>query len=278
MKERKGNTTKRALLSALLLTIIFSSFRSAPAVYSSRHNRSFSTGEKLNYRVHVGFINAGEGTLLINDEIESINNRACYKIDVFGKTVGVFDFFIRVRDHWGTYLDTVSIIPHKFFQQIEEGKFRKHEVIEFDHIADTAVVKRPDKDDYSDEFFNIPHQPQDLISGYYYIRTLDYNKVREGQIIALKAFYDKTVYDFKVKFLGREVIKTKLGTVKTLVFAPIMPKNDLFEEGKESIKIWLSDDDNKIPLKIWAKMWVGAVEIDINNAENLRSPLAVVNK
>ena len=100
MKERKGNTTKRALLSALLLTIIFSSFRSAPDVYSSRHNRSFSTGEKLNYRVHVGFINAGEGTLLINDEIESINNRACYKIDVFGKTVGVFDFFIRVRNHW----------------------------------------------------------------------------------------------------------------------------------------------------------------------------------
>jgi len=278
MKERKGNKIANVLLSALILTIILSSFRSVPDVYTSRHNRSFATGEKLNYRVHVGFINAGEGTLMINDNVQSINNRPCYQIDVFGKTVGVFDFFIRVRDHWGTYLDTASIVPHRFFQEIEEGKFRKHEVIEFDHYGDTAVVKRPDKDDHPDEIFETPNQPQDLISGYYYIRTLDYNNVRKGQIIALKAFYDKTVYDFKVKFLGREPVKTKLGTLDALVFAPIMPKNDLFEEGNESIKIWLSDDENKIPLKIWAKMWVGAVEIDIDAAENLKTPLSVTEK
>ena len=81
-----------------------------------------------------------------------------------------------------------------------------------------------------------------------------------------------------MRFLGRETVNTKLGKIKALVFAPIMPKNDLFEEGDEKIKIWLSDDSNKIPIKIWAKMWIGAVEIDLTHVENLRKPLVVVSK
>jgi len=265
-------------MSLISIGILLTAFSSNSEQYSVIKNKSFSTGEKLDYRVHVGFINAGQGTMIVNDDIHQINNRPCFKIDVFGKTVGMFDFFIRVRDNWGTYLDTTSIVPHKFYQKIEEGKYRKHEVIEFDHKNDSAVVKRPDKEGRPDEFFETPSQPQDLISGYYYIRTLDYSKIHEGQLIVLKAFYDKTVYDFKVRFLGRETIKTKLGKINTLVLTPIMPKNDLFEEEKESIKVWLSDDANKIPVKVKAKMWVGSVEIDLTEAQNLRSPLAVVKK
>ncbi|MEQ9423032.1 MAG: DUF3108 domain-containing protein [Cyclobacteriaceae bacterium] len=272
------NKSLRALFSLVTLTLIFSSFKPYNGLYHTIDNYSFSRGEKLNYRVHLGFISAGEGTLEINDRIHHLNNRPCYKIDVYGKTTGIVDFFQRVRDHWGTYLDTASIVPHKFYQEIEEGDFRKHEIIEFDHFNDTAVVKRPDREEESVKYFKTPKQPQDLISGYYYIRTLDYTHVKDGELIKLKAFYDNTVYDFRVKFLGRETIKTKFGKIKSLVFAPIMPKNDVFEDGEETIKIWLSDDDNKIPLKVWAKMFVGAVEIDIQSAENLRSPLVVLNK
>ena len=91
-------------------------------------------------------------------------------------------------------------------------------------------------------------------------------------MISLDAFYDKEVYDFKIKFLGREVVKTPLGKIRALVFTPIMAKNDLFEDGEEKIKIWLSDDANKIPLKISAKMWIGAVELDLTEAANLKKP------
>ena len=263
-------------LSAIAM-LSLSAFSTDSTKYVVRKNESFSTGERLEFRVHVGFISAGEATMTINDEIHEVNNRPCYKIDVFGQTSGFFDFFYTVRDNWGTYLDTASIVPHKFYEDKRENKYRKHEVVEFDHSSDSAIVSRVDKE-RPIEYFETPRQPQDLISGYYYIRTLDYTKIQKGQIITLDAFYDKKVYDFRVKFLGREIVKTKLGRVNALAFAPIMPKNDLFEEGNETIKVWLSDDQNKIPIKIWAKMFVGAVEIDLTEVHNLKTPLTFVEK
>ena len=272
-----GKHIRLIKLASLGLVVLLTSFATDSSRYITRYNNSFTTGEKLDYRVHVGFISAGEATMTINEEIHRINQRPCFKIDVFGRTTGLFDFFYTVRDNWGTYLDTASLVPHKFYEDKRENKYRKHEVVEFDHCGDTAIVSRIDKEKPI-EYFKTPKQPQDLISGYYYIRTLDYTKIRVGQIITLDAFYDKKVYDFKVKYLGREKVKTKLGEINSLVFAPIMPKNDLFEDGKENIKVWLSDDSNKIPVKIWAKMFVGGVEIDLTSAQNLKSPLAIIEK
>ena len=88
-------------------------------------------GERIDYRVHYGFINAGEATLKIDDSIHSINDRPCYKIDVFGRTKGFFDMVTTVRDNWGTYLDTSAVVSQMFYQTIKEGKYLKKEVIEF---------------------------------------------------------------------------------------------------------------------------------------------------
>ena len=122
--------------------------------YKPKENDSFISGEKLDYRVHFGFISAGEATLSIDNEIEQINNRPCFKIDVSGQTSGFFDFFYTVRDSWGTYLDTVSLVPHKFYEDKRENKYRKHEVVEFNHTTDSAKVYRVDKDRPTEYFKN----------------------------------------------------------------------------------------------------------------------------
>src|SRR5688572_25972815 len=67
-------------------------------------NDSFTTGEKLHYKVHYGFINAAESVIDIDNQVHTINGRPCYKVNVFGKTVGSFDFFLRIRDTWRSYV------------------------------------------------------------------------------------------------------------------------------------------------------------------------------
>ena len=108
----------------------------------------------------------------------------------------------------------------------------------------------------------MPKNAQDLVSGYYYLRTLNFDKLKEGDILTIDAFFDDEIYDFQIRFLGRESVKTKLGQIKSIVLSPIMPENSLFD-GENSVKVWISDDSNKVPLKIKAEMFVGAVEIDI---------------
>ena len=224
-------------------------------------------GETIEYRVHYGFINAGEAVLKIDNEFHEINNRPCYKIDVFGRTKGFFDMVTTVRDNWGTYLDTSAVVSQMFYQTIKEGKYMKKEVIEFDQPNKMAIVNRLNKKDSSlirkDSIPTIANM-QDIVSGYYYMRTFNYDTMKADQIFTVSGFFDDTTYHVKVKFLGRDRVKTKIGHFDAFLISPIMPKNSFFR-GKNPIKAWISDDRFRIPLKVKAELLIGALEIDIRS-------------
>ena len=224
-------------------------------------------GERIEYRVHYGFINAGEAILQIDENIHTVNQRPCYKIDVFGRTTGFFDMITTVRDNWGTYLDTSAVVSQMFYQTIKEGKYMKKEVIEFDQIKNLAVVNRLNKEDSSlirKDSIEIPLNIQDIVSGYYYMRTFDYDTMKTNQIFTVTGFFDDTTYHVKVKFLGRDKLQTKLGVFDSFMISPIMPKNTFFR-GKNPIKAWVSDDRYRIPLKVKAELLIGSLEIDIRS-------------
>ncbi len=225
----------------------------------------FGLGEELTYKVHYGFVNAANARMVISDQVHVINGKKCYKIDVYGESIGMFDLFLRIRDNWGTYLDTGNVVPQRFYRHIEEGKYRKNEIVDFNYNRREASVRTFDKKKKvwkPAEKFPIPGNVQDLVSGYYYLRTLDFNNLDDGDVIRVNAFFDKELYDFKIRIVGRELVKTKLGEIRSIVISPIMPENGLFD-GENSIRVWISDDINKVPLKIKAQMFVGAVEVDI---------------
>ena len=240
--------------------------------YRTLPSNAFGAGEKITYRVHYGFVTAGEAELLIDKKIHMINNRPSYRIDIKGRTTGLADKLYNVKDNWGTYMDTAAVVPHRFYRHIREGKYRKNEVVNFHQLNKKAVVHRYSKDGKeleSSETYEVPVYVQDLVSGYYYMRTLDYTNVKPGEILKVQAFFDDEVYDFKVRFIGREKVKTELGRLDALVMAPILPENSLFK-GDNAVKLWLSDDQHKIPLKIKADMLVGAIEVDIRNFDKGR--------
>lgn len=243
-------------------------------------NNSFRKGEHLEYKLHVGLLTAGEATLSILPDIERRNGRPCYRIDVYGKTTGFADFLYSVKDNWGTYYDTASLVPHQFYRNIQEGRYRKYEIVDFDHLNEKAKVTTLDKQTFQPKdvkTFDIPSNIQDMVSGYYFLRTLDFSTIQPNDTIQVRAFFDKELFDMKIRFVRREVIKTKLGKVRALAFAPVMPENSIFD-GEDSILLWMSDDANKIPLKVKARMFlVGSVDVEITSAQNIKSKLAIVN-
>jgi len=267
----------------IVLAGIFSAFGqyAGDRAFRTLSNRSFKKGELLEYRLHIGMLTAGEATMSILPDIERRNGRPCYRIDVYGKTTGLADFLYSVKDNWGTYYDTASLVPHQFYRNIQEGRYRKYEVVDFDHQNEKAKVTTLDKHTFKPKetkMYDIPSNIQDLVSGYYYIRTLDFSKTQPNDTLQVKAFFDKELFDMKIRFVRREVLKTKLGKINSLVFAPVMPENSIFE-GEDAILLWMSDDANKIPLKVRAKMFlVGSVDIDITDAKNIKSRLAVVQE
>tara|TARA_Y100000588_G_C14076150_1_gene848013 strand:- start:135 stop:947 length:813 start_codon:yes stop_codon:yes gene_type:complete len=239
----------------------------------------FQQGELLELKATVGFVKAAEATFGVSEVIYNINDRPTWKIDIHARTVGIFDFISSVRDNWGTYYDTVNYVPHQFYRYIKEGRFRKNEILYFDHEQDSVTVAKLHKESRKLEktvMHAVPNNVQDMVSGYYYLRSIDFSQVQIGDIITIDTFFDDKLEPFRVKLVKREVLDTDLGDINTLVLVPIIKKDSLFEEDN-TITVWLSDDLNKIPLKLQAKIYVGYLKVQLTDAKNLRHPLARVD-
>ncbi|WP_025761984.1 DUF3108 domain-containing protein [Dyadobacter tibetensis] len=260
---------KKIHISLLLIIscIGFYAFRQADE-YRQVPNKSFGTGERVEYRVHYGFINAAEARVDIAKNISTVKNRPCYRINVFGKTVGAFDLISRVRDTWRSYVDTTAILPIMFQRNIQENKYRKEETILFHHDRDVAVSTMKNET----KTYPVPNNVHDLISGYFYLRTMDFSKVEEGDIIEMPTFFDGKTYKLRVKYLGKDVIKTKFGKARVLRLNPLIPDNKFFK-GEGAMQLWVSDDINKIPLKAEVELAIGSLEMDIKDFKGLKSDL-----
>ena len=248
-----------------LLTIIVSVGISSFVPFQSREKKHFDTGEKVEYRIHYGFINAAEAKVDIAKNLSRVNGRPCYRINVFGRTTGAFDVFTKVRDTWRSFVDTTSLEPHQFYRNIRENNYRKEETTFFDKKNNKATVKTKD----TTRVFNVPYNVHDIISGYYFLRTVDFHRKNEGDIVEIPIFLTDEVTKMRVKYAGKEVIKTKFGRIRVFKLHPLMPQNKLFK-GENSIRIWVSDDENKIPIKIEVDLFIGALAMDIKQYSDLQ--------
>jgi hypothetical protein len=258
---------KRIHITLLILTISFAfigftQFEQARVV----PNKSFGLGEKVEYRVHYGFINAAEAKVEIARNYTVVNNRPCYRISVTGRTVGPFDLISKVRDTWRTYVDTAAILPHMFQRSIQENKYRKEETVTFNHNRDIAVLATKDET----KTYPVPNNIHDIISGYFLIRTMNFDRISEGEIIEVPTFFDGEVYKLRVRYVGKDVIKTKFGKTRVLRLNPLIPDNKLFK-GEGAMKLWISDDINKIPLKVQVELVIGSLEMDLKSYRGLKA-------
>src|SRR5688572_23296475 len=165
-------------LSALLF---FSGFISSEKdLYAPIQNTSFSRGEEIHFKMTYGFFNVGKGSAKIHPDYFKVNGRDCFKVEVTGKTVGMVDWVADVNDQWGAYIDTPALVPHQFFRKIREGRYKKDEWTDFDHPNQKIQVKSLDKKGNmkAPKMYEAPPLVRDMISGFLYLRVMDFSKLK----------------------------------------------------------------------------------------------------
>ena len=236
---------------------------------------SFGRGEVINYIVHYGLINAADATVETSNSLERVDGRPCYKATVSGRTTGSFDYFLRIRDQWRAYIDTTSILPLRAQRDIAEKNYRKKETVDFDHRNNTVEVRDHKKDEARRSTVKVADNCLELVSGFYYLRTLDLDRMRVGEVVRMPGYFDGENFVLDVVYKGRQVVATRAGTIRAHKLVPRMPKNKLFD-GEDAVSVYLSDDRNKIPVLFQAEMFVGAVKVDMYKYQGLKSRLNMV--
>jgi len=228
---------------------------------------AFKSGEWFKFKMsYSGWMKAGEATLKLKEG--SIDNRPVYHVIGKGKTTGPVGWFFKVRDRYESYFDKNSGLPYKFIRDIDEGGHTKKLEIDFDHENQKAYINNIKKKRKSVEDTEI--DVQDMVSAFYYLRNnYDTNNIKEGEEVSLNMFFDSENYNFKLKFLGRETIRTKFGKVKCLKFRPYVMAGRVFKE-EESLTLWVSADKNKIPLRIKADLAIGSLRADLEAYRGLK--------
>jgi hypothetical protein len=268
----------KKLVLGLSTLLFFSAFISSENdIFTPVQNTSFSLGEEIHFKMTYGFFNVGRGSAKIHPNYHKINGRDCFKVDVTGRTVGMVDWVADVNDQWGAYVDTAALVPHQFYRKIREGKYKKDEWTDFDHANRKITVKSLDKQGKMKEpkTYDSPALVRDMISGFLYLRVMDFSKLKVNDTVLVTGFFEDEFYKLKIVYRGKDKVKLKVGKVHALKFSPVMPKNKVFEDGS-SITAWFSDDKNRIPLKIDADMFIGSAGVELVSYKNLRNPINFV--
>lgn len=248
------------LLNVLFLICSGSSHAQEPA---------FRSGEKITYSVFYNvmglYFNAGTATF--STQKEKYNNNEVFHVVGEGSTNRKYDWIFKVRDRYESYFDADQVQPVKFVRNINEGSYKKFEEVSFNDKASTAVT--------NSGVFRVPKHVQDVVSSMYYARSIDYNKYKPGDKILFNMFLDDQVYEMYIRYLGKETIKTRLGTFNAIKLKPLLLKGNTFNGG-ENMTLWVTDDANHIPVRIESPISVGSVKVDLMQYQSLKYPLSAL--
>lgn len=232
---------------------------------------AFKDGEWLKFRMsYSGFLKAGEAELSLKKT--TLNGKRVFHANGVGRTSRVVGWFFKVRDNYQSYFDVKTGKPYLFKRNIDEGGYKKHKNITFNYVKKQAEVKDIlHKKDTVVSIGNI----QDMISTFYFLRNYDTSKMKKGDEIDVNMFFDEHTYPFKLRFLGYEILRTKFGKIKTQKFRPIVKAGRVFK-AKESVTVWITADDNKIPIQLRAELAVGSLRAELDAYKGLANSFKII--
>lgn len=250
-------------------TLYIATFLVSIITFSQEKKTVFKDGEWLKYKMsYSGFLKAGEAEISLKEK--SLNGKKVLHAVGKGRTTSVISWFFKVRDRYESFFDIKKGNPYKFIRDVNEGGHKIRRDIVFknnkahikDHIKNNETVE---------DAVNV----HDMISTFYYLRKYDTSKMKKGDEITINMFFDSSSYPFKMRYLGTEMLNTKFGKIKTLIFRPIVKSGRVFKE-QESVTVWVTADDNKIPIYIKASLAVGSLRASLDAYKGLANPFEII--
>lgn len=236
---------------------------------------SFNSGEKLQYEIvyNWSFIWVDAGVVQFEADKELLDGKQVYHFRGTGSSLKKRDWIFRVRDYFNSWADVNTLKPIKFSRNTSEGKYQVKNYYSFDYNAGLIYTDTWNSDKER-EYSTIKMEPcvYDIMTAVYYARTLDFENFELNQKIPIKMIVDNKIYKLNGIFLGKEKLKTKSKkVVDCLKFGMELVEGTIFKGG-EKLYVWVSDDENRVPVLVDAKILVGSVKALIKNTENLKVP------
>ncbi|MBN1651241.1 MAG: DUF3108 domain-containing protein [Bacteroidales bacterium] len=229
----------------------------------------YNSGEELDFLFYydaplLGKLYAGKAFLELEKTGEKIDGKSVFHAVGRGNSIGSFDFFYKVRDRFESWFSDDTIRTYKFIRRTNEGGYKVEDDVVFDYKRKKAKSRQKEID--------IPQDVQDLVSAFYFARTLDISNIPEGGNFPIDFYLDDSLYTSVIFYEGKEVIETRLGKFNTMKFKPMVVEGEVFAH-PYPMYLWVTDDKNRIPILIKSEVIFGSVKAELYKFKNLKYPL-----
>ena len=234
-------------------------------------NFTFQNGEKLTYKIFYNWnfvwLSAGEVTFKVFDEDKQWHYQA------YGKTYPSYEWFFKVQDQSDSWVNKGTLLPNYSERSVNEGNYHIFEKISFNQSTKKMSVWRaPQKGGEEKKTeHTVTDCVHDILSSLYFLRNIDLTDPQSGNTVPFRIFMDQAEYPLKLRFKGRDANKNVhgMGRYKVLKYQPDVIAGSVFKEDTK-MTVWVSDDENRIPVLIESPVSVGSVKMVLKEYWGLR--------
>ena len=216
-------------------------------------------GEELKYGIYYSFIRAGTAYIK-NRGLTTVNGRKAFLLQTTAFSAAVIDAFFKVRDINYSWLDAENFYSLGYLQSVREGGYKRDEWLIFDYPKKLFYGELQKKEDPHIISGPLDMQVLDMLSSLYFVRA---QKLEVGKDIVFDIINRERQYPLVVKVLKKETVKTDAGKFDCIVVEPQFRGEGIFVSKGKSLKVWLTDDEYKMPVKMKTEVFIGSVSAEL---------------
>ena len=240
-------------------------------------NKTIAAGEKLVYTASYNMSGLLTDIAQVKMETSKIktSKSTLLRLKCTAVTYKKWDNFFKIRDLYESYVNPKTLTPYLYKRDISEGGYYKFMQYKYNHKSKLvkSLKRKKNKEGKTwDENKNIKigASTKDLVSTLYSIRNMDIHKASPGDQQNFTVLFDNKEIIITVKYLKKETISTKLGRKECKKLALSIKGSDILKGNNDNL-LWLTADDNKIPVYAKFKIPVGNGELKIVSATGLKN-------
>lgn len=262
------NSRQSGFLIAILLLLCIQTTAQCPI-----ENHYFRAGETLSYDLYFKYgllhTKAGYSTLTVRNDV--FNGTPVYKTTLLAKSTGVVNKLFTLSDTLSSYI-TKEVVPIAFIKNALEGDDYTQEKATYTY--NNGIINITSKRVKNGNFkFNESITSEsciyDMVSIIYYARTLDYSNMKKGNSSEVVFLSGKKKVYMEIEYRGKETMTANNNKEYDCIILKLSINNKAFKNKEEAMTVYITNDKNRMPVRIDSKLKIGSTRAILKSHEGL---------
>lgn len=259
-------------------TFILAMFTQHVSAQCAIENKYFKEGEYLTYDLYIKLAATMKGGVAsLSTQSVKYAGQDAYKMTMISESQGFVRKMFALNDTLACYMSK-DLVPLAYTKDAHEGDDHTIEKLAYSYEGNNVKIRSVRHKNGTfrfDETLSFSGCTYDLMSILFYARTLDYSSMTNGSETKVNFVTGKQKVSMRIVYNGKERVKANDGKTYNCMKLTLYILDEAFNDGKEAMKVSITDDDNRLPIKVETKLKVGSTRVILKSYKGNRHPVNI---